>query len=343
MIFFSVGLPGRFAEFCDALTLRLVEQSLGATGHGAFNTLEDIARAAIRSETAHLVAGLRQPVVRLQTEIVQSGRPFLVTLGDVYSAVRELAQRPGYDQIAATREVASSCAAMLTLATAPKALVLPDECRGDPTALAAAIARHFGFALNPSDIARIAESVWIDNTPEPMQDVSSDDDLVSGALEPYARFFGGSGDLRPIVWESDLFFAAQNAEDGARVPARGIIDITGRARFLIFGPYINLAPGTWIATVALGFSAETSGMSFIIEIAAGTQLTYTRVQPIGEQMIETNLSFTIQPSTDHPVEIRVISERAAFDGRIALGNVRLARRGGGQRETEHRLIASLRR
>lgn len=343
MIFFSVGLPGRFAEFCDTLMLRLAERSLGAIGYDAFSTLDDIACATIRAETAHLVAALRQPVVRLQTEIVQSGRPFLVALGDIYSAVDELARRPGYDRIAATREVASSCAAMLTLAAAPGALVLSNEGRGDPAAMAAAIAGHFGFALDPGDIARIAESARSDDSAEMTGEAGADDTLVSGALEPYVRFFGQGGDLEPIVWEPDLFFAAQHAEEGARVPARGAIDITGRARFLIFGPYINLAPGSWVATVALGFSAETSGMSFIIEIAAGTQLTYTRVQPSHEQMIETNLSFTIPPSTDGPVEIRVISERAAFDGRIALGNARLARRGGGQRETEQRLIASLRR
>jgi hypothetical protein len=289
-----------------------------------------------------LIAVLRQPVVRLQTEIVKSGRPFLMALGDIYSAVEELVQRPGYDQIAATREVASSCAAMLTLAAAPGALILPKEGWGDRTALASAIARHFGFALDPRDIARIAESVSIDNTAELTQGFGADDDLVSGALDPYVKHFTEGGALEPIRWEPGLFFATQNAEDGSRVPARGAIDVTGRARFLIFGPYINLAPGSWVATVALGFSAETSGMSFIIEIAAGTQLAYTRVQPTREQMIETNLSFTIPPSTDRPVEIRVISERAAFDGRIALGTVRLARRGGGQSEAEQRLIASLR-
>lgn len=342
MIFFSVGLPGWFAEFCDALLVQLAKRSFGAIGYGAFHMLDDIACAAIRAETPHLVAALRQPVVRLQTEIVKSGRPFLLALGDIYSTVGELARRPGYDRIAATREVASSCAAMLTFAAAPGALVLSSEGRDDPTALATAIARHFGFALDQRDIARIAASVRIDSTAQSLSAFGADDALVADALDPYVRYFTRGGALEPIVWQPDLFFATQDAEDGSRVPVRGAVDITGRARFLIFGPYINLPPGSWTATVALGFSAETAGISFIIEVAAGTRLTYARVQPSREQMIETSLSFTIPPSTDGPVEIRVISERAAFDGRIALGNVRLARRGG-RRETEQRLIASLRR
>jgi hypothetical protein len=117
--------------------------------------------------------------------------------------------------------------------------------------------------------------------------------------------------------------------------------IPGPARFLIFVPYINLAPGPWFATVVIGFSAETAGVSFVIEIAAGTQLSYTRVQPTGEQVIETELQFTIDSSADQPVEIRIISERAAFDGRLVLGHVKLAPRSGVQNETQQRLIGAL--
>lgn len=343
MIFFSVGLPGRFAECWDALTLRLAQRCLGDVSAGEFRTLDDIARAAIKADTLHLVAALRQPVVQLQTEIVQSGRPFLVTLGDVYAAVRELEQRSGYDRAVAVREIAGSCAALLTLAAAPAALVLADGNGKDPLELAAAIARHFRFPLDAETVAEVAAAMAIDPDGSSADGHETGDNVVRGALEPYVRFFRTGGELEPIVWEPDLFFATQHVDDGSRVSARGAIDITGRARFLIFGPYINLIPGPWVATVSLAFSAETAGMSFMIEITAGTQLAYTRVQPAGEQIIETSLPFTIPPSSSQPVEIRVISERAAFDGRIALGYVRLARRPADQSESEQRLIASLRR
>jgi len=322
--------------------LRLAERSLGPISYGAFSTLDDIACAAIRAETPHLGVALRQPVVRLQTEIVQSGRPFIVALGDVYAALGDLVQRPGYDQVAATREIASSCAAMSTLAAAPGALVLSCKDAHDPIALAGAVARHFGLALGEETIAEIAGSIGSGDDSQPVEAREPDNAVVTNAIGPYAKLFRHGGELEPIVWQPDLFFTMQSLEDASRVPARGAIDITGRARFLIFGPYINLVPGAWAATVALGFSAETSGMSFVIEVCAGAQLAYTRVQPIGEQVIEANLSFTIPPSIDQPVEIRVLSERAAFDGRIVLGHVRLARRVGGQSETEQRLIAALR-
>jgi hypothetical protein len=350
MIFFSVGLPSRFAELCDALTVRLAERSLGAVTAGIVNTLDDVARVAIRTDAAHFVAASRQPVVRLQAEIIQTGRPFLVTLGAVHSALYELLQRPGYDLATATREIAGSCAAMLTLTAAPAALVLSSGGEDDPTALATAIARHFGFTLSPGEIDAVAESIETAAEGEVREESGWLDQLgareraiINGALEPYVRYFNGGGELEPIVWEPDLFFAAEGAADGAPIPASGPIDITGRARFLIFGPYINLAPGLWSATAVIGFSAETTGLSFVIEIAAGTRLTYARVQPTGEQVIETDLQFTIDDSATQPVEVRIISERAAFDGRVVLGHVRLVPRAGVHNEIQQRLIEALRR
>lgn len=350
MILFSVGLPSRFAELCDLLTLRLAERSLGSVTAGMVNTLDEVARAAIRTDAAHLVAASRQPVVRLQSEIVQTGRPFLVTLGAVHMALHELLQRPGYDLATATREIAGSCAAMLTLAAAPGALVLSSGGDDDRTALAASIASHFGFTLSPGEIDAVAasletvaevaereESGWLD------QLGAHEHAMINGALEPYVKYFNGGGELEPIVWEPDLFFATGAATGGAPMSASGPIDITGRARFLIFGPYINMAPGSWSATAVIGFSAETAGLSFLIEIAAGTQLSYARVQPTGEQVIETDLQFTIDDSATQPVEIRIISERAAFDGRLVLGHVRLVPRAGVQNETQQRLIEALRR
>jgi hypothetical protein len=348
MIFFSIGLPSRFTQLCDALIVRLAEHCLGSVELGSFNSFDDVATAAIRSSAAHFVAVSRQPVVRLQSELVASGRPFVVALGDIRSALHDLMQRPGYDVAAATRELASSCAAMLTLTQAPGALLLPGVHGHDPRRLAAAIAGHFGFPIGGDEIASIAASVS-DEWADPGEDHANTDRLapgeqaiVNGALQPYVHYFAG-GDLESVVWEPDLFYVADDRPDAPRRPAIGPIDLTGRARFLVFGPYINLPPGPWSATIVAAFSAEAAGYSFIVEVAAGTQLAYERVQPTGEQVIETNLQFAIGNSVDQPVEIRIVIERAAFDGRMALGYVSLVPRAGVRIETQQQLIETLHR
>ena len=348
MIFFSIGLPSRFTQLCDTLITRLAEHSIGSVERGSFNNFDDIATAAIRSDAAHFVAVSRQPVVRLQTEIVQSGRPFAVALGDVRSALHDLVQQPGYDVAAATRELASSCAAMLTLTKAPGALLLPGVHGEDPGRLAAAIAGHFGFPLGAEAVAAVAASVvdeWAssDHAHAEADRLSEHEQaIVDGALQPYLTYFAG-GELESVVWEPDLFYVADDSAGAPRRPAVGPIDLTGRARFLVFGPYINLPPGPWSATVVMAFSAEAAGHSFIIEAAAGTQLAYERVQPTAEQVIETSLQFAIANSVDQPVEIRIVSERAAFDGRMALGYVSLVPRSGVRVETHQQLIETLHR
>lgn len=233
---------------------------------------------------------------------------------------------------------------MLILAAAPGALVLSSKDQDDPVALAASIGRHFGFETGSRELREIAGSLGsaISNGEATSSDELSPNQqaFVDGALAAYGSYFG-NGELAPIIWQPDLFFINETPAGATPRPATGPIDITGRARFLIFGPYINLPPGPWSASVVIAFSAETAGMSFIIEIAAGTQLAYTRVQPTGEQVIESDLQFTIGNSADQPVEIRIITERAAFDGRIALGYVTLTPRSGLRSETEQHLIEAL--
>jgi hypothetical protein len=330
MIFFSVGLPGRFAEWCAEVTTRLAAHSLGPVELVALNTLEEVAGAAIRTSASHLVASCRQPVLRLQTEIRRANRPFLIALGDPCAALRHLMLHRGHDLPAAIRAVASSCATMLTLATAPGGLALSDRDADEPAGVARAIADHLGFAMDDDEIAAIASAALSGD--EPAEDHAEaawwnelgerERLLIDGAVQPYVRYFQ-CGDLDGLTWEPELFFIPGSPTPA---PANRVIDITGRARFLIYGPYISLPPGAWSARVVLGFSAEAAGGSFVIEVTASAQLGCTRVEPTGEQMLDVDLQFTIDNSVDQPIEIRITNERAAFDGRLALGYVTITPR-----------------
>jgi hypothetical protein len=96
----------------------------------------------------------------------------------------------------------------------------------------------------------------------------------------------------------------------------------------VYGPFINLPPGPWSASVILGFSPEAAGMTYIVEVFAGTQLTHARVEPEDERIFEANLHFSIDAAIDHPVQIRIHNERPAFDGRLAVGYVTVTPQAG---------------
>ncbi|MGH7047415.1 MAG: hypothetical protein ACREE2_13625 [Stellaceae bacterium] len=346
MILFSIGMPSRFAEWCDALTRRLAECSLGAVESAALNTLEELAAAVLGTKASHLVACSRQPVVRLQSEIIAAQRPYLVAVGDPRSALRNLSERMGHGVPEATRAVASSCAAILRLTKSPGALVMTGGDATDPIAIGRAIAGHFELPATPDQIAaavaelnetgipadQVEDSVWWDGLGDRERAV------INGALLPYLP----GADAKPMLWEPELFFINEDPPAPTPVRATRHVDLTGRARIIVYGPFINLPPGSWTANVVLGFSAETAGMSFMVEIFAGHQLCTTRVEPPGEQITEVNLNFTIDNSVDQPVEVRIANERPAFDGRLAVGQVTVAPRAAISSENRDRLAAALR-
>lgn len=329
MIFFSVGLPGRFAEWCDAVISRLARHALGAVEVVSLNTLEELALATIRTGAPHFVVCSRQPGGGVQTALAQAGKRFIAVLDEPRVALRDLATRPGFDLAAATRAVASSCASIVSCAGLPEALVLSGaNCAQDQGLTATMIARHLELDIGEDEIEAIVTALrnegivslsaddggWWDALEEPQRA------LVNGALGAYIDHFAGGG-LGKITWERELFFISEEPAAGQPVPATRPVDITGRIRFLVYGPFINLPPGFWSASVILGFSPEASGMTYIVEVFAGTRLTHARVEPGNERIFEANLHFSIDAAVDHPIQIRIHNERPAFDGRLAVGYV----------------------
>jgi hypothetical protein len=328
MIFFSVGLPGRFAEWCDVVTLRLAQRALGSVELLTLNTLEELALAMIRTGASHLVVCSRQPGGGVQTALTQAGRRFVAVLDKPLIALRDLALRPGYDLVGAIREVACSCAVMSGYSSFPGALVLTADNGQDPVSIATAIARHLDLNVSEPEIEKIIctlkdegivpgrseDSVWWHSLAEPEQA------LVTGALGAYVQHFAG-GDLTSITWERELFLIGDRPNEKATRP----IDVTGRARCLIYGPYITLPPGSWSVSVLLGFSKEAAELGYVVEVVAGTHLSRVNLRPEGGGVFEASLTISIEASTDQPVEVRLFNEQAGFDGRLALGQVILRR------------------
>jgi hypothetical protein len=328
MIFFCIGFSSRFAEWCDAVTSRLVQCALGPADVLSLNTLEELAIATIRTRASHLVVCSRQPASGVMAALGEANRRFIAVLDEPREAVRDLVTRLGYDLVSATRAVASSCASLLRSVSMSSGLVLTARDGRDPLSAAAAIARQLDLSVARRDIENIVEQLrgagvepgqndnhtWWDSLKE------SEQELVDGALGAYGDHFSGA-DFGKITWGRELFFISDEPPTEQPAPATRAVDITGRIRFLVYGPFVNLPPGSWSARVVLGFSPEAAGMAYVAEVFAGTRLTHLRVEPESEHVAEVDLHFSIDASVDHPVQIRIYNERAAFDGRLALGYV----------------------
>jgi hypothetical protein len=330
MIFLSIGLPSRFAEWCDLLASRLMERALGPTELVGANTLEEIGHAAVKSPAEHLLIGARQPAEDLRGALAAVECGFVIALDDPRAALQNLVVVHGMEWTAATRAIASSCAAMLGFTLMPQALVLRAHEDGrDPVATAGAIASCFGLELDADEIAACAAALppfgagdpetgtdpWWEGIDRPRRKIAA------GALTGYASYFGGHA-LGEIIWARELFFVG----DDPQRSANGVIDLAGGIRNLVFGPYIALPPGEWGSTVSLAVSKEAAGMNLSIEIIAGPRcitLARATIAPDDQGLCRATLAFTVEPSTDQPISFRIFNLFPALGGRLALAEVAL--------------------
>lgn len=347
LVFLSIAIPSRFAEWCDLVIARLVEQSLGPAEVIHTDTLEQFALGLLRAKSSNVIVGSRQMVGWLWSAIPQANMRFILALDDPRLALENLVLRHGMDFVEATRITAKSCASVVSCRSISGALALrASECEANPLAAAEGIARHLGLGVSETDIAKVVAAasdlgIW------PCREKdnawwggleTSQRALAIGAIDPYIGCLGGA-DLEPITWERELFFINEEQPREHGQLASRPVEITGRPRCLVHGPYITLPPGLWSATVALGFSPEAAELTYTVDIHADALLTQARIQPDGQRFVEASLNFSIvEPDM---IGIRISNERAAFDGRLALGHVVMMPHTGLRPETRNYFATAL--
>jgi len=325
MIFFSVGLPGASTSWFDAALQRLAERALGPVVMGAVDSLEDLASLLISTGASHMVACVRQPDARLRQIQAAAHARILLVQSDPLAAVADLVSTEGQSPVAAAKRVANACATQLRYADDPATCALSTLAPGfDRSAACPAIAAHFGLALDQQQISGAIETIAIDPRgldPTAVQAwwaglAPTTQQLIDGVLAGYAEY-ARHGHLGRFSWGREFFFLG----DDHASTVSGSIDITGRSRCLIFGPYFVLPPGSWTAHIRLGCSREALGMAFFIEIVTGKQLGSSLVRVTADGIFKVSLEFVMEDFDNDPLQIRIYNHRAAFDGRLALLSV----------------------
>jgi hypothetical protein len=340
MIVFSVSLPGRFGDWCDAAIGRLAASVLGSVVTTGANTAEELASELIKTEGEHFCVGARQPSRWLRQMLSATNKKFVVAIDDPRRAVSDLINQSNLEPAEATRRVASSCGALSRYIDLPNALVITAERDWlDPAATLAAMANHFGLAVCTSNIEQIIADLLaaglepsIDSEALGLARLAEEAaSMINGAVGAYSEYFGG-GLLDQITWARELFYG----EGGKPIP--NVIEITGKARNLIFGPYVALPPGNWTADLVIGFSEDALDTTFQVDVFAGSILNVTSTKRTLPGVHMVSINFLIEEANDNLVEIRLYNETAAIFGQIVLGHVTLTRRQG----VSQRVSASLR-
>lgn len=340
-----MGLPGRFAQWCSAAVMQLAARcgetsSLACPPLDAMlacqplpSILEELGAFIIANDAAHIVVSAHQPDDTLRGLLAAREIPFLLVLDDPRTVVADIVGKTGAEAAQIVRALANSYASLTPYHGLARALVLiADRAAADPAAVVAAIAAHLGIAPRAQDVAPAAVALArqlapFGTLPAAMPAVHATASLpvaamklLDGALLPYHRYFL-SGTLDDIVWGRDLFLRSDGGSPSEP------IDATGEARYLVYGPYIQLPPGPWTARIVLGFSPETVGSRFVVDaVANGAQLANVAIAPERGGVYAADIDFAIEHPGRNGLEIRVMAAGEEARGRLALGHVVLQRR-----------------
>jgi hypothetical protein len=329
MLFFVIGLPGRFSETCQLAALQMARKAYGSAELLTGNTLEEIACSLLRGGASHGVVAAHQPGGRLRRALIEADRRFIVAEGDPRAALAELVSGRGLEFATAIRVVAGSCAAVLSFRELPGALVLRvDRDGGDRLSVATAIARHLRLDAAEHEIASIVAGLGETGAPEIAATAAdwwkdlgpAEQAIIEGALGAYLDPPPPAG-LMSLSWAPELFFYGDRPGE----PVTGEIDITGRVRCLLRGPQIPLPPGDWLLSAAFEVSAEAAEHRFLLEVSAGGALGRTSIEAYEAGVVRAALALTLADLPDRPIELTLSNERPAFAGHLRLDGVTLTR------------------
>ncbi|MGO4410927.1 MULTISPECIES: hypothetical protein [unclassified Brevundimonas] len=124
------------------------------------------------------------------------------------------------------------------------------------------------------------------------------------------------------VWAPELFNYDSRTVPGG---ARGQLDLTGRPRFMITGPYITLPPGRWRATYRLTFDAKGSRPRFRVDWGSQTDFISKEFTPGRAGVFEIVQEYDWTERA--PCELRIIVLEGVFDGRMTFSGAQISRVG----------------
>jgi len=334
MIYCTVGVPSRFSEWCEALLRALVAAAGQPAEQIAADSLDQIGQELLARNRAATIIVIRQPKAALARALIAAGCPLIVTLDAPEHLLASLMADYGMPVGEAVRTAANSLCAITPLLKAEHALVLRESDGLSDRAVASAIAAHLGLA---SDVAAIEQVVaqcqcrpaalleaGIGAEPAPdllppsewTRSIGTQTVQQSALFPLWAQMTGKP--LDTIVWKPSLFFLG----DHPGKPATQAIDVTGAGRCLIYGPYIRLPEGPWSCSVVFAGSERAVGLKLVADAFAGALLNQVSFAITEPGLFEIEFSF-VNANPDIPVEIRLFSAAASFEGEIALGQVQM--------------------
>ena len=98
------------------------------------------------------------------------------------------------------------------------------------------------------------------------------------------------------------------------------IDLTGPARVIMYGPYLHLPAGQWVARVEFEIDGAISGVEAATDVvSSGSVVEKTFLMPT-KGIFAFEIGFSVSDPR-HTVEIRLMTKRSAIEGQLLVRSV----------------------
>jgi hypothetical protein len=122
----------------------------------------------------------------------------------------------------------------------------------------------------------------------------------------------------PITWPLSVFLSGDRPD----TEASRVMEITGAARIIYYGPYLYLPPGRWKAEFAVGFSRDAVGSTFTVEVYGSSLIARARFRASRAGLFSGTFLFDHVRVEDH-IEMRFRNDQGAIEGRVGLAWIKL--------------------
>ena len=304
------GLPGaRMAWVCD-LVARAMNQRYGSVAAvsidaGALREVAD--SSAPRLFIGHCIDG--EWAVSIRAGLI----PTVLVIEDIAASWHHLS-RHSHDPYGAARDLTVVAHSLGDLVGQGGVLTLGQEAWRGPEAPIAAILGHL-------DLADQAMSMGELGNPRPSVGPIPDEippdiaEILTATLSPAHRY-ASEGTRTPVIWPRVALLWGDRP--GEQLPR--VLDMTGPARVVAYGPYYRLPPGRWIMRATLVFSPDCKGMPLALELHGPTELGRFPFIVELPGIFAASMPVVV-PSPRETLEFRLTIERGAIEGRLGIDRI----------------------
>ncbi|EJN06079.1 hypothetical protein [Phyllobacterium sp. YR531] len=345
-LFVAFGLPGTMFSWGTTALSAIAHEVFGDCNTVKVETLAELQEAWRNRTSEAMIITSHYPDKELCDFLMRSRAPYLVFTEDVMDSMNWLSQTTGTTDIPLVRAMSASIACISQIRSHPLIVAVQRQKMGPVQIhrILGHFCRTLGINLSKDGIVRCLEKLGADFS-GPAPDLSriptfevSAKKLDANYMPPGAEYEAISPDIRAIaldvlkpldgsimrtpikqmIWPLQTFLLAD--KEGASIVSE--IELVGRARCVVYGPYFHLPPGEWTARFSLRIDTEIYGQIFTIEIHNSELLSRIRIRPSQTGSFIAEAQFLVERAKE-PIEIRLFTESGSIEGSIAHWSVEL--------------------